>query len=98
MHPDPPKMSLKKVLDIIIQNTIQDIEWRRDQWKVLIKRKKNEIAKIREEIRELQTDLVVENELLKKYKETNFDDILNKTVITTEDKIELLKKTHIPRD
>ncbi len=91
-------MSLKNILDAIIQNQIDDIKWRRELWKSQIERKKKEIKEIREDIRLLQKDLIVDNELLKKYEETDFDNILNKTVITTEDEIEMLKKTHIPRD
>jgi len=90
-------MSLKKLLDVITQNNIKEIEWRRGVWESIIERKKNEISKIREEIRELKKDLIVDNELLKKYKEIDFNDILSKTLITTQDEIELLKRTHIPR-
>lgn len=87
-------MSLKKILETINENTIKEINWRREMWEEAIQKKKQEIKRLREEIREMKSSLILDNELLKKYKQITFDDILDKQTITTEDKVESLRRTY----
>lgn len=71
-------MTLEKILETMVKNTIDSIKGRISMWKEMVVEKEKAIEKLLKKIKEFQANIIIEYDLLEKYENLNIQELLEK--------------------